>query len=126
MNARLLMRIICLAAGAALLAGCSTTIFDSNANTVTGSGHVVTEPRTAGAFTALEVNGPLQVVFQPGAESVTVTADDNIVPLIQTWTSSGTLHVGFVDNTSIRNSTDSPFTSPGRRSLRPPVGQQRT
>lgn len=59
-----------------------------------GSGHVVTENRNTGDFSGVEVGGNLQVeLVQSDKTSVSVEADDNIVPLIKTKVYNGVLRI---------------------------------
>lgn len=51
----------------------------------TGSGKAATETREASAFTAITLRGDMDIVVRQGArEAVQVTADDNLLPLLQT------------------------------------------
>lgn len=92
-------------AGAALLFGCA------HAGTVTGSGRMVTEPRSASAFEAVQLEASFKLVLrQATTEAVQVRADDNLLPLIETLVEQrggrATLVVRWKRNTSIRNSSD--------------------
>ena len=69
--------------------------------TTVGSGVIVSEARPAEGFAALTVDGPLQVVVeQTGAESLVITADDNIVPLVTSEVRGGRLFLGYVPRAS--------------------------
>ncbi|MFN8495065.1 MAG: head GIN domain-containing protein [Caldilineaceae bacterium] len=58
------------------LAGCTPII---------GSGHIISEERSVTGFTALELSGRGDVIItQTGAESLRVSADDNVLPLVTT------------------------------------------
>lgn len=61
-----------------------------------GSGRSVTESRAVSDFTgiALAVPGKLEVV-QDGTESVSITADDNVLPEIESVVEGGVLRVRF-------------------------------
>jgi hypothetical protein len=87
-----------------LLAALSTASFALPAGareSVTGSGHVVTETRNVSGFDRIAVHGALQVVLrQSGKEGVEVKADDNLQPLIETKVVGGTLEVGPKSNSS--------------------------
>ena len=62
------------------------------AETVKGSGNLRSEARTATGFTGVAVAVPAKVEVRIGAtESVTIEADDNILPLIETSVSKGSL-----------------------------------
>ncbi|HSH89707.1 MAG TPA: head GIN domain-containing protein [Ramlibacter sp.] len=62
--------------------------------TVKGNGVVKQQTRTVGAFSAIELSLPAQVELRMGSiESVTVEADENILPLIETSTERGALQL---------------------------------
>lgn len=53
---------------------------------VRGSGHVVTETRTASGFSGVVLRGSgVLVIEQTGQESVSVSAEDNLLPMFQTY-----------------------------------------
>lgn len=55
-----------------------------------GSGTIATEVRSVSDFEAIAVSGAMSLeVRQTGKESVTVTADDNLLPLIETVVEDG-------------------------------------
>ena len=59
---------------------------------VNGSGHVVSETRNVSDFTNVSLEGAGHVLLQQGgAESVTVTGDDNLLPDLETVVQGGTL-----------------------------------
>lgn len=94
-----------LACSAALVWGCSAAV---SAATTVGSGQVVTLAREVPGFEAVDLAGSLQlVVSQSAAQRVSVTADDNLQPLIETVveTQGGVrrLKVRLRDGTSIRH-----------------------
>ena len=65
---------------------------------VVGSGTATTETRPAAAFTAVEAAGPLQVIVEPGeSDGLTVTADDNLLPLLVAEVRGDTLVVKFTE-----------------------------
>ena len=63
---------------------------------ITGSGRPMTQQRDVSGFNgvALSLPGRLEIV-QGQAEGVTLTADDNLVPEIETVVEGGVLHVRF-------------------------------
>jgi hypothetical protein len=80
-----------LAAGVVLLL-VGVVVFVLTARIVIGSGHAKTESRAVNGFTAVDLAGSGMVdIRQTGVESLTVTADDNILPYIQTTVSDGRL-----------------------------------
>ena len=65
---------------------------------IQGSGRVITETRTVGGFSRISASGISVVnVTQGEPQSLTVEADDNIVPLIETEVKGDTLRVGCKD-----------------------------
>ena len=70
--------------GGLVLTGCSGIQIGNPA--ITGSGHVTSEPRNVSGFTSisLEGSGNVQVAFGD-QESVVVEAEDNLLPLIETF-----------------------------------------
>lgn len=82
-----------------LLAGCAFDI-------VTGSGIVVTETREVRNFDAIDLSGSGQVVVTQGeTETLTVEAEDNIIPLVRSEVRSGTLYLGLQPGSRIVNMT---------------------
>ena len=82
------------AALAALLvvAGCGLASLNAAPTPVTGTGSVTTEDRTGGGFTSVSVSGGLNVVIASGdAAAVSVTAQPNLLPLVQTVIANGQL-----------------------------------
>ncbi|APV50660.1 hypothetical protein BWI17_13760 [Betaproteobacteria bacterium GR16-43] len=72
---------------------------------LTGSGRSVTETRNVSGFTgvAFALPGKLQVT-QGDKESLTLTADDNVMLVIETVVEKGTLKLKFArDNINVRN-----------------------
>lgn len=62
---------------------------------VRGSGTVVTESREVSGFNEVVVNGSGDVVITvDGTESLTIEAEDNIMPLLTTEVSNGRLELG--------------------------------
>lgn len=79
-----------LAAAALLLAG------PAHAETVTGSGRMATESRPVSGFNAIGIAVPGKVQLTQGdSESLSITADDNILPLIETLVENGSLRIRF-------------------------------
>jgi Putative auto-transporter adhesin, head GIN domain len=69
----------------ALLAGCGL-------NGVEGSGNVISESRNVSGITGVELSGDGNLeIEQNGTESLTITADDNILPLLKSEVRSGRL-----------------------------------
>lgn len=84
---------LCLSVLAFFLSGCNL-ITKCDPATVKGSGVEKTEQRDVGTFTAVDVSGACKVNITCGkTQSVEVSGDDNIVPLIKTEVRGGVLHV---------------------------------
>ena len=82
-----------LASVAPLLAGCG----------VRGSGVVATETRGVSGFSEITLSGSGDVhVVQSGHESLTVEAEDNLLPLLETYVDGGTLVLRTKPGASIR------------------------
>jgi len=96
-----------LAAGVLGLAGCGLGAITGGS--VTGSGNIKTEVRQVSNFTAVVFSevGEL-VIGQTGVEALTITGDDNIVPILTSDVSNGVLHLGVKDNQNY--STQKPIT----------------
>jgi hypothetical protein len=88
--------------GAVLLTACEFNIAAFNPagiTRVTGSGHVVAESRSVSGFSGLVVNGAGKVsIDRTGAESLSVTADDNLLQYIVTEVRGGKLVIEFKHN----------------------------
>jgi hypothetical protein len=77
---------------------------------VGGSGHVISETRNMSGFSnvSLEGSGHL-IIEQGGAESLTVTGDDNLLSHIETEVRGSTLVLGEKDGVSLSPSQDIVF-----------------
>lgn len=74
------------------LAGCINV---SNWRTVEGSGQVVTENRPVSDFHQVALGGSGELTLTQGAEeTLTIEADDNLLPLIKSEVSNGHLWIG--------------------------------
>ncbi len=94
-----------------MLCGC---VFGSLVpSAVTGSGTVISESRNVNGFTSVNLQGSANVNITIGqSEAVVVKADDNIVPLIETYVQAGTLVIRTKNNTNVitRNPVDVTIT----------------
>jgi hypothetical protein len=83
-----------LSAPAILLCGC--VHFDwSDTHSVKGSGNVITETREVSQFDRVAISGSGHVsIVQGDKESLTIEADDNLLPLIKSDVTGGLLKVG--------------------------------
>jgi len=78
---------------------------DSDGQLVEGSGKLVDVHRSVGAFATLRIEGPLDVEARPGATpGVTVHADDNIEPLVETVVDGDTLTLRLRHGTRVHTS----------------------
>ncbi len=96
-----------------LLTGCGfniTSLDPGSMTRITGSGQVVTESRPVSEFDGLVVNGAGRVlVDQTGTESLIITADDNVLPYIETQVRDGKLTIAFKPNVTVRHMKDLAF-----------------
>jgi len=84
---------------------------DAPRGQVVGSGNVITESRNVSGFQAVSFEGLGRLILeQTGTESLTVSADDNIVPLLLSEVRDGTLFLGFVSDTNITDTEPIVFT----------------
>ncbi len=90
------LRALVLVLAAGLLASCSF----GGKNIITGSGNVITENRIVGVFTRLVVSCTADVqITQGGPQTVSIEGEDNIVRLIDTSVSGGTLTIDIQSDT---------------------------
>ena len=67
---------------------------EARAETVRGSGHVVSEERAVAGFDAIDLALPAHVeIVQDGAERLVLTVDDDVAPYVETSVRDGTLVV---------------------------------
>ena len=80
------------------VAGCSIL----GLGTTKGSGSVKAESRTVSGFTKVQVSGAgILNIAQTGTESLTISAEDNLLPLLTSDVSNGTLILGVKQGQSI-------------------------
>jgi hypothetical protein len=92
---------------AVLLSGCNFIPVNINISVIKGSGSVTSETRTVTGFTSVSLVGSADVDVKFGdTESVVVSADDNIVPLIETKVENNQLIIG--SKPGVRYSTTNP------------------
>lgn len=59
------------------------------------------------SFSAIELNGPINVVYRNGnSHEVRIDGSDNVVPLVETTVSGGKLAIKYKDNTRISGDAD--------------------
>ncbi len=72
---------------------------DDNETTITGSGNVVTEPRTVSGFTGVSLHGVARITIeQTSEETLTITAEDNLLPFLLSNVRDGRLILGLEEN----------------------------
>lgn len=82
-----------------LLAACSISLGDQTV----GSGKVITAEREVENFTAIDLSCSADVTIELGEMlAVSIEGEDNILPLIETRVSGGTLNIDAKANTSFR------------------------
>lgn len=83
----------------ALLSACGVNVGLGNAANlprISGSGNVVNETRNVSGFDGVVVNGVGNIqIDQTGNESLTISADDNLLPYITTEARGGKLYIDF-------------------------------
>jgi hypothetical protein len=78
----------------AMLAGCMNFNWSSTPG-VKGSGHIISEERNVSQFDRVAVAGSGHLtIVQGDQESLTIEADDNLLPLIKSEVSGGLLKIG--------------------------------
>ena len=95
-----------------LLLSCGVLLSGCVVNTIDGSGTMKTETRSASGFSRVALSGSGRLVLdRTGNESVSVTADDNLLPYIRTEVQGSTLTLGFDDSMNgVRPTKDVVFT----------------
>ena len=92
---------------------------EDNGPRVSGSGNVITEDRTLDDIDRITVQGSANVVLrQETTQSVSVEADDNIVPIITTEVRGGELFISNSQSYRTRNAVTVYVAIPSVRSLR--------
>lgn len=92
-----------------LLTAC-TAVQGAGTNIVRGSGDVVTEEREVSGFTSISLQGVGELVIdQTGSESLTVTADDNLLPYIETQVRGRELIITIQEDTTLSDITELTF-----------------
>src|SRR3954469_13717840 len=95
---------------AALLAACAFAAATAFAENVNGSGTAATDNRAVSGFhgVGLSVSGRLEIV-QGDSEKLSITADDNILPLIETTVEGGELRIRFRERNNLNIHTRTPI-----------------
>ncbi len=75
---------------------------DENEETITGSGTVVTESRTVSGFAGVSLHGVARITIeQTGEETLTITAEDNVLPVLLSEVRDGRLILGPEENVKL-------------------------
>src|SRR5262252_6745985 len=82
---------ILLIAAVVVIAGCSLP-------GTKGDGSITTTNRPITDFSALEVTGAYQIQWSSGKPALTISTDQNLLPLITTSVSGGSLHIAWKEN----------------------------
>jgi hypothetical protein len=110
----ILLVVICAVGGAAyvgyrfvknvIASGCSDCVYENNGGAVIrGSGNVTTETRTVGKFTSIDLASSGNVVInRTGADSLSVTGDDNLLSFYTSEVKDGTLYLSFAKGKSFQ------------------------
>ncbi len=82
-----------------LLVGCEKNETIVGNDRIVGSGRIVSQVRIVGSFDEIQVKNIAKVIItQDSVESLHVEADDNVIGLVQTSVSEGTLFVGLPED----------------------------
>jgi hypothetical protein len=103
------MTLVGAAALAMTLAGCMTVtdVQDSNSDRIHGSGELRTESRAVSDFSAISLSGAGRLVIeQTGEETLTITAEHNILPYLTSEVHHGRLTLGTRPNTNLSPSRE--------------------
>jgi hypothetical protein len=116
-------------AALSILAGCAVIVVPDgeggmsyksayNSNAVQGDGKNVVENRQVATLDGLDVNGPMQVEVRVGQQTaLQLEGDSNILPLIRTDASGGTLRVWIEGSVRTSNPIRITYSTPALRQL---------
>ncbi len=94
----LILALTCLAL---IVSGCGAIVSTVSTDVIVGSGKLVTQDYALSGFDSINAGSSFKVnVHQGDRFGVTVTADDNLMPLITVVAAGGELKLGFTDTTS--------------------------
>ena len=94
--------VVAVAAAVALLAGCDSSDCITCSSGDVRSGRLATESRSVEGFSAVSIHGAGALTVQhTGYESLEITAEDNILPLLESEVRGGRLVLGPVPGSSI-------------------------
>ena len=85
-----------------LLAMAAVLLVLSGCSVVSGSGQVASETRSVSGFTGIDLSGTGEVIIeQGGSESLTVEADDNVLPVLTSEVEGSVLRLGRKPRTTV-------------------------
>ena len=95
-----------------VLTGLATLILTScsyfGGKRVSGNGNVVSQNRTAGSFSSVDVSGAIDVyIRQDSSQSVRVETDENLQELVEVYEQNGRLYISPRDNFNLNPSNKS-------------------
>jgi PBP1b-binding outer membrane lipoprotein LpoB len=91
--------ILCLLLAAMVLTGCSSLEKLSNSKVIQASDVVITDQRTVGNFSSINMGTIGNVIITQGdRESLTIKGSDNVVPLVKSTVSNGVLTINTESN----------------------------
>lgn len=103
--------LIAIAIIAMLVAGCAPKATQVPEGTIVGSGKVISETRDVAGITSIVFSAPGYLTISQGdAESLSVQAEDNILPVIVTEVKDGVLTIGIKDGSLIKTSSMIQYT----------------
>lgn len=76
------------------------------------SGVSSTERREPGMFTGVEARGSIEVTLQEGPPSVSIQADEKVIPFVQTRVDGDILTIDFADNVCVNGNVKAIVTAP--------------
>jgi hypothetical protein len=89
---------------AVLLAACGTGQLPQGGGAASGSGGTASETRSVSGFTSIQLGGYGDVqIQQTGTESLTVTADPALLPLVTSEVKDGALQLGLKDDNAFND-----------------------
>jgi len=89
------------------------SVNNNDAPMITGSGRIVSQPRSVPDFRSVETNGAEDIHVRFGPQpSLVIAADDNLLPYLTTEVSDGVLHVGSVGSYRTRTTPQVYVTVP--------------
>ncbi len=97
-------------AGLSLL-GVALALSSCGLEVTRGSGNVIPETRALSGFRSVSMSGSARLVLERGgSESLTITADDNLLPLLSSEVRAGELELGGVSGSAIAPSRQIVYT----------------